>query len=104
MNDSRLNLTIALTAAQKGAVIANSISVIDLINDDSGHLQGARVHDATSGEKWTVHAKAVVNATGCFSDNIRKMDDASVEPMILMAGGAHIVLVIISIYCLFRVG
>ncbi len=93
MNDSRLNLAIALTAAQKGATIANSVSVVDLIKDDAGRVQGAKVQDSISGERWTVNAKAVVNATGCFADTIRKMDDNSVEPMILMAGGAHIVLV-----------
>ncbi len=68
--------------------------MVDLIKDDTGCVQGARVRDTTSGETWTVNAKAVVNATGCYADTIRKMDDPSVDPMILMARGTHIVLVI----------
>ncbi len=95
MNDCRLNLAIALSAAQEGATITNSVSVVDLIKDDTGCVQGAQVRDSISGQTWTVNAKAVVNATGCNVDAIRKMDDPSVDPMILMSRGTHIVLVMI---------
>jgi glycerol-3-phosphate dehydrogenase len=34
----------------------------------------------------------VVNATGPFTDHIRKMDDASVNPIVCPSSGVHIVL------------
>jgi len=40
----------------------------------------------------TLCAKVVINATGTFSDAIRKMDDQSLPPIIKPAAGTHIVL------------
>jgi glycerol-3-phosphate dehydrogenase len=42
--------------------------------------------------QFVVKAKCVVNATGPFSDGIRKMDDPKVQNIIKGAAGVHVVL------------
>lgn len=64
MNDTRMSLAVALTAAQSGAAVANRIAVTDLVKDANGTVAGARVRDETTGEEWTIRARCVINATG----------------------------------------
>jgi glycerol-3-phosphate dehydrogenase len=45
-----------------------------------------------SGETWTTKTKSVVNATGPFTDGIRKMDDPSIPAIVCPSSGIHIVL------------
>ncbi|KAM3485169.1 hypothetical protein MY3957_010006 [Beauveria namnaoensis] len=87
-NDSRMNVSIAMTAALYGATVANHTEVTGLLKDDNGHLCGAKIRDniaVRNGkpiEDFTVRAKCVVNCTGPFTDAIRKMDDESYEESI----------------------
>lgn len=93
MNDTRMNLMIAFTAAQAGAAICNRVEVVNLIKDErSGACSGARVRNTLTSEEWDIRAKVVVNATGPFADGIRKMDQPEVEPMVVPAAGVHLVL------------
>lgn len=48
--------------------------------------------DELTGEQWDVKAKAIINATGPFTDHIRKMDDQNVKEICSPSSGAHIVL------------
>jgi len=41
---------------------------------------------------FKIRAKSVINATGVFTDSIRKMDDANAERMIIPSQGTHLVL------------
>jgi glycerol-3-phosphate dehydrogenase len=97
-NDTRMNLMIALTAAQNGAALANYLEVTTILKDEAGRASGVRVRDVQGGgsggggREITIRAKGVVNATGCFGDAIRKMDDPKAENLILGAAGVHIVL------------
>ena len=43
MNDTRMGLTVALTATQHGAVVANRVKVTQLLKDGKGELCGAKV-------------------------------------------------------------
>lgn len=90
-NDSRMNLAIAMTASEKGAAIANHVSVTHLTKQE-GKLRGAGVLDELTGEKWTITARAVVNATGPFADAIRTLDDPQCEAILSASSGTHIVL------------
>eukprot|EP00794_Sanderia_malayensis_P017819 gene17819-19597_t len=99
-NDSRMNLAIALTAIREGATCVNHVEVLDLlkkkVTDDSNQQKevicGARVRDRTTGDEWDIHAKSVVNATGPFTDHIRKMADPSVPNICQGSAGVHIIL------------
>lgn len=55
-------------------------------------LVGAHLKDELTGEEWDVKAKAIINATGPFTDYIRKMDDQNVETICCPSSGVHIVL------------
>ena len=91
-NDTRMNLMIALTAAQKGATIANYTKVAALHKDSKGRIAGARLRDELSGHEWDVKCRAVINATGPFADSLRLMDDENATTAIVPAAGTHLVL------------
>ena len=46
----------------------------------------------SSSPSYEVRAKAVINATGVFTDSILKMDDAKAKDLVTMSQGIHIVL------------
>jgi glycerol-3-phosphate dehydrogenase len=91
-NDSRMNVMLALTAAYYGASIANHVQVLKLLKDSNNKLCGAEVEDTLTGNKWTIKAKGIINATGPFVDQIREMDDISCKKIISGSSGTHIVL------------
>ncbi|GMH71388.1 hypothetical protein TrRE_jg2790 [Triparma retinervis] len=92
MNDARMALHLALTSCQSGACVASRVEVEGVVKDKKGKTVGAKVRDKETGEKFVVKAKCVVNATGPFSDGIRKMDDPKVQNIIKGAAGVHVVL------------
>ncbi|PFH37698.1 FAD-dependent glycerol-3-phosphate dehydrogenase [Besnoitia besnoiti] len=99
MNDSRMNLQIALTSTlegyvdgMKGAAVANHIQVVALLKDEEGKLTGARVRDSETGSEFDIHSKTVVNCTGPFSDEVRQMADPATPKLVEPAAGIHIVL------------
>lgn len=106
MNDTRYGLSIVLTAIQAGAAAANYCKVERLIpNESSTNLKGAQVRDLVTNKSFEIHAKSVVNCTGPFSDEIRKMAYDAIEgkqqqeegkkkfeELIIPAGGVHVVL------------
>jgi glycerol-3-phosphate dehydrogenase len=50
------------------------------------------VVDRESSREYQVHARTVLNATGIFTDSVRKLDDAAARTMLSVSQGAHIVL------------
>ena len=88
-DDARLTLTIARTAAiDHGAVVANHAGVVELTHDAVGHVTGAVVE--ADGGHITVSARAVVNATGVWSDELRALDEGAHPDTIRPAKGIHI--------------
>ena len=53
---------------------------------------GARVRDRVTGDEWDIHAKSVVNATGPFTDSVRRMADEKTPKICQASAGVHIVL------------
>lgn len=93
MNDSRLNVALACTAALAGAAVLNHAEVVSLLMDEvSNQIIGARIRDNLSGKEFDTYAKVVVNAAGPFCDSVRKMADKESQPMICPSSGVHIVL------------
>ncbi|OZJ04545.1 hypothetical protein BZG36_02714 [Bifiguratus adelaidae] len=92
-NDARMNVSLAMTAVSHGAVVANYTEVRELLKDPkTGHVVGARVQDKLTGKEWDVKAKGVINATGPFTDGLRKMDNADNEDIVAPSAGVHIIL------------
>jgi glycerol-3-phosphate dehydrogenase len=90
-HDSRLALSLALTAEQHGATIANHLAVSGLDKED-GRISGAKLTNSLTGESWQIKAKGVINATGPFVDQIRMMDKPAAAKIISASTGIHIVL------------
>lgn len=91
-DDARLLVHLAMTAAEQGAALVNYCPVVDLLKDGDGFTTGVRVRDVETGQEIDVPAHVVVNATGAFTDGVRRMDDPAARPIIRPSQGVHIVL------------
>src|SRR5690606_19409832 len=58
----------------------------------NGQVAGARLRDEESGREFEVSARAVVNATGVFVDQLRQNDEPSSHPIVAVSQGIHLVL------------
>src|SRR5439155_15263489 len=74
-DDARLTLTVAKTAAARGAAVVNYATLVGLEKDPAGNVTAARVN--VDGDEIEVRTRTVVNATGVWSDEIRVLDDAA---------------------------
>ncbi|KAI7750620.1 hypothetical protein M8C21_023326, partial [Ambrosia artemisiifolia] len=93
MNDSRVNVGLACTAALAGAAVLNHAEVISFLKEEGQRrIIGARIRDNLTGEEFNTYAKVVVNAGGPFCDSVRKLADKDAKPMICPSSGVHIVL------------
>ena len=88
-DDSRLCVTVARTAVQHGAAIANQLAVTKIVHDEAGVARGAIVQP-TDGELFTIRATTVVNAAGVWADNVRQADEGNNPHSIRPAKGIHI--------------
>eukprot|EP01097_Dermamoeba_algensis_P005887 TRINITY_DN3704_c0_g1_i1.p1 TRINITY_DN3704_c0_g1~~TRINITY_DN3704_c0_g1_i1.p1 ORF type:complete len:709 (-),score=180.95 TRINITY_DN3704_c0_g1_i1:1367-3493(-) len=95
-DDARMNVALALTAAQYGASIANYTEVVSLVKKkgENGRTVncGAIVKDTLTGNTFEVKAKGIINATGPFTDTIRQMSEPTTEPIVTPSSGVHITL------------
>ncbi|XP_062563725.1 glycerol-3-phosphate dehydrogenase, mitochondrial isoform X2 [Armigeres subalbatus] len=95
-DDARMCLAISLTAARHGASITNHVEVLELLKKKNQAGKdvccGAKVRDNITKKEWTINAKCVINATGPFTDSIRKMDNPTVKSICCPSSGVHIVL------------
>jgi glycerol-3-phosphate dehydrogenase len=88
VDDARLCLTVARTAARYGAVVVNRCRVVELTKTESGQASGAVVE--VDGQLVTVRAKVIVNAAGVWSDEVRTLDEGADPDSIRPAKGVHI--------------
>lgn len=103
MDDARLCLENARSANDYGGVCVNYISVRGFEKNSSGQITGVWVRDNSplsetlantnlgKTSDFIVRAKTVVNATGPWSDYIRRLDDVNSEPVLRPTKGVHII-------------
>ncbi len=91
-DDARLAINLATTAYEQGATLVNYAAVTGLLKSDDGQVEGVRFTDAETGEVLEARGGIVINATGPFADDIRRMDQPESVPMIAHSQGVHIVL------------
>lgn len=90
-DDARLTISILKTAHQNGAKIVNYVEAVDYIYNEENKINGVKVVDKETGEKFSVMAEIVVNATGPWSDETRKMQTGRQENRMLPTKGVHLV-------------
>ena len=88
VDDARLVLNVAQTAAAHGAAVANRCRVVGLEHSADGTVCGASVD--TGAGVIAVSASVVVNATGVWADDIRALEDGIDPDSIRPAKGVHI--------------
>jgi glycerol-3-phosphate dehydrogenase len=90
-DDARLLINMVATAAEQGATLINYCCATGLTKDRDGFVNGVAARDEETGQEFTATARVVVNATGPFTDALRRLADPSIEPMISPSQGIHLV-------------
>jgi glycerol-3-phosphate dehydrogenase len=89
-DDTRLLVNLVQTSIERGGVCVNYAPVRELVKE-AGKVRGVVAEDLETGTTMRLAAKVVVNATGPFSDQILKLDNASASPVIAASQGIHLV-------------
>lgn len=90
-DDTRLLIHLLMTAADHGATVLNYCAAVALDRDAEGFVNGVTLEDRETGERIPVRAKCVVNATGMFTDEVRRMAEPGAETMVSPSQGIHLV-------------
>ncbi len=89
-DDARLAISLARTAIDLGAVVLNYARAV-AFERAGDRLAGVRVRDEETGSEVSLRARVVVNATGIFSDELRRLDDPASRRLLKLSRGSHIV-------------
>ncbi|MEI8400030.1 MAG: glycerol-3-phosphate dehydrogenase/oxidase [Alcaligenaceae bacterium] len=93
-DDARLALALARTAAQRGALLLNYCSALELTHSN-GQITGLLAQDQDSQRTYPIKASCVVNAAGVWVDALREKDDAAAGTksidMVAPSQGVHVV-------------
>jgi glycerol-3-phosphate dehydrogenase len=88
-DDAHLTLINVLDAERAGAVVLNHVAV-DAFTLEAGRVAGAHLVDGLTGQAVAVRARATVNATGPWSDDVRKLEGATARPRVRGSKGTHL--------------
>ncbi len=91
-DDARLLIQLIETAADAGAAVLNYAPVVALHKNEQGSVDGASAVDTETGERFELKAKVVINATGVFTDQLRRMADSNAATLVSPSQGIHLVL------------
>lgn len=90
-DDARLVTATLRSAVAHGARVAPYVAVQELMRDAGGRITGARCADQITGARADLTARALVNATGPWSDRLRRMEDPEAASILRPTKGVHIV-------------
>ena len=79
-DDARLLINLVATAAEQGATLLNYAQVVGITKGADGFVDGVVAADQESGRQWTIGARVVINATGPFSDAVRRLAEPDARP------------------------
>jgi glycerol-3-phosphate dehydrogenase len=90
-DDTRLLINLVATAADQGATLLNYAKVNRFSQGSDGIVSGVAWQNVETGETFDARAKVVINATGIFTDSVRRLADPDARPLIAPSQGAHLV-------------
>lgn len=90
-DDARLTMEVMKKAAERGTTALNYSKVVSLIYT-VGKVTGAMIEDLLTGEKYEIHAKKIINATGPWVDELREIDQSKKGKTLKLSKGSHIVI------------
>jgi glycerol-3-phosphate dehydrogenase len=91
-DDARYNITLVKTFAAAGGESLNYARVVAFEKSPDGKLQAAEVEDQLEHARFTIRARAFVNATGPYADTVRQMAMPAALPRMRLSKGIHILL------------
>ncbi len=90
-DDSRMAINLAQTAIKHGACVLNYAKVTSLLKYKNHQITGVRIEDIETKKHFEIKGKAVINATGVFTNAIMKMNDKVYKKYIVPSQGIHLV-------------
>ena len=91
-DDARLAINLTQTIIEKGGSAVNYMKVTGLLKNDFGKISGVMAEDQFSQKKYELRAKAVINATGVFTNEILNMNNPKHGKYVVPSQGIHLVL------------
>jgi glycerol-3-phosphate dehydrogenase len=91
VNDNRWTLEIVKDGVRNGGLAINHAPVTVLLKEDN-KVVGVTYSDQLSGASYEARARSVVNATGVWADELRKLDRPDVTNLVRLSKGTHLVL------------
>jgi glycerol-3-phosphate dehydrogenase len=89
VDDARYVATLARTASFYGAHVASRMRVEGFLKVGE-RVVGVRVHDLETGERFEIHARQVVNATGVWTDDTQAMVGERGQFKVRASKGIHL--------------
>ena len=90
-DDSRLGINLVQTIMENGGTALNYVGVEGFLKDD-GKITGVIAKDKETGEEFKIKAKAVLNATGVFTDQVIQIDNPEADNIVRPSQGVHLVI------------
>ncbi|TVT36522.1 glycerol-3-phosphate dehydrogenase [Amycolatopsis rhizosphaerae] len=90
VDDARHTMMVARTAAGHGASVLTRVRMTSLLRE-GGRVRGARVRDTESGEEFEIRARAVLAATGVWSDDMAEAAGIPAPFTVRASKGVHLV-------------
>ncbi len=90
-DDARLAVCLARSAADLGGTPLNYMKVCGL-DLGPGRLAAVTATDCENGRQYKLAGRAVINASGVYCDQVRRLDEPSCTALITASQGAHLVL------------
>lgn len=92
-DDTRMAVALLRTFLDLGGTALNYFPVTGLLKTTPGErVSGVRARNKENGEEFAINGTVVVNATGVYVDDLRRMDAPAEEPMLTLSQGVHLVL------------
>jgi glycerol-3-phosphate dehydrogenase len=91
LNDARMVISLLQSALKEGCEIKNHTEVIDFLYKNN-KIIGVKLKNNLTEDIYEVNADMVIDATGSFSNKMRKLDEKTARNIVQSSSGIHIVL------------
>lgn len=89
-DEAKLCVSCAQTICKNGGVTLNYVKGNRLLKTN-GKVSGIEISDTIGGEEISLFGKVIINATGIFSDALRRQDAPNTDSIIRASRGSHVV-------------
>ena len=91
-DDARLAINLVQTAIKSGAVCLNYMKVEGFNKNENSIIESVDVTDSETKNKYNIKGRAIINATGIFTDTVVKMYNPEHKKTVIPSQGIHLML------------